>query len=161
MSKSLLIRSIIVGFVLGSVLFGTLVPRIINADSEGPTSLNAVKVAGKSRAKFCGLDKSSYAITKTVKMVITAYTDIPELTDDTPQITASNKQVKYGMVATNIFKFGTKVRIPKVYGDEIFVVEDRMNSKYNGKSYLDIFLPTYKEAKNFGFEITEVQILES
>ncbi|MEK7124711.1 MAG: hypothetical protein AAB877_03480, partial [Patescibacteria group bacterium] len=76
-------------------------------------------------------------------------------------ITASNKQIEDGMVATNILPFGTKIKIPEIYGNKVFVVEDRFHSKFNGKNKFDIYLPTYKEAKEFGAKYTYVEVLES
>jgi len=38
--------------------------------------------------------------------------------------------VRDGVIATNILPFGTKVRIPEIFGDKVFVVEDRMARKH-------------------------------
>ena len=132
-----------IGLVLGTSLYGISKPHIINADFEEQ------------------IFEEQYEVSRTMTMVVTAYTGIPELTDDSPETTASNKKVEYGMVATNILRFGTKVRIPELFGDQIFVVEDRMNKKYNNKSHLDVYLTTYKKAKEFGAKITKIEVLES
>jgi len=95
-----------------------------------------------------------------IKMVITAYSSTVEETDDTPFITASGSTVKDGIVANNLLPFGTKVRMPDIYGDKVFVVEDRMNSR-KSNYHLDIWLPEHQQAKNFGAKITYVEILEN
>lgn len=100
----------------------------------------------------------SYQVKKKVKMVITAYSSTPDQTDSTPFITASGNTVKDGIVANNLLPFGTKVRIPELYGDEIFVVQDRMNQR-KGIYHLDIWFDNQLEAKNFGSELTYVEVL--
>src|SRR3989344_4334376 len=62
-------------------------------------------------------------------VTITAYSSRPEETDSTPFIAASGKRVFDGMVAANWLPLGTKVRIPELYGNKIFVVEDRMHAR--------------------------------
>ena len=96
---------------------------------------------------------------KKVKMVITGYSSTTWQTDDTPFITASGKIVEEGIVANNMLPFGTEIRIPELYGDKIFVVEDRMHPRKNGYQ-LDIWFPEYKQAKNFGAVTTYVEIME-
>ena len=95
-----------------------------------------------------------------VKVVITAYSSTVWQTDDTPFITASGKTVEQGIVANNMLPFGTAIRIPELYGDEIFVVEDRMNQR-KGYYHVDIWFADYEQAKNFGAKNTYIEILES
>jgi len=97
---------------------------------------------------------------KTLKMIITAYSSTPWETDDTPFITASGETVKEGIVANNMLPFGTEIRIPELYGDKIFVVEDRMNWT-KGYYHIDIWFPDYCQAKSFGAKITYIEVLES
>ena len=96
---------------------------------------------------------------KKVKMIITAYSSTIEETDDTPFITASGKTVEDGIVANNLLPFGTEVRIPEIYGDKIFVVEDRMHSK-KGYYHLDIWFADTQQAKDFGAKRVYIEILE-
>jgi len=99
-------------------------------------------------------------VIKTIKMMTTAYSSTPEQTDEDPFITAAGTWVRDGIIANNMLPFGTKVRIPELYGDKIFVVEDRMNRK-KGFYHIDIWFASYSEAKNFGSKIAQVEILES
>ena len=103
---------------------------------------------------------NSPQVTKRVKMIITAYSSTPEETDETPFITASGSQVRDGIVANNKYPFGTRIRIPELYGDKIFVVQDRMNQK-KGNYHLDIWFPSHSEAENFGSDLTYVEILKN
>ena len=93
---------------------------------------------------------------KKVKISMTAYSSTPDQTDSTPFITANGSHVRDGIVAANFLPFGTKVRIPEVFGDKVFSVEDRMNARYYYK--MDVWMPTYEEAKNFGLKYVEVEI---
>jgi len=95
-----------------------------------------------------------------IKMVVTAYSSTPWQTDNSPFVTASGKTVEDGIVANNLLPFGTEVRIPELYGDKIFVVEDRMSWK-KGYYHLDIWFPEYWQAKDFGAKRAYVEILES
>lgn len=92
-------------------------------------------------------------------MVVTAYSSSLWETDDDPNITASGTLVRSGVVANNLLPFDTKVRIPKLYGDRIFIVEDRMNSRKDSYQ-LDIWFPSYWEAKKFGVKTLNVEILD-
>jgi len=94
-----------------------------------------------------------------MKVVITAYSSTTWETDDTPQITAAGTTVRDGIVANNKLPLGTKIKIPELYGDKIFVVEDRM-SREKGKYHVDIWFPSYLEAKFFGAKRTYIEVLE-
>ena len=98
-------------------------------------------------------------VSEKIKMVITAYSSTVEQTDSTPFITASGKRVADGIVANNLLPFGTRIRIPDLYGDKIFVVQDRMH-KRKGDFHLDIWMSTYTKAKNFGAEVAYIEVLQ-
>lgn len=89
--------------------------------------------------------------------VITAYSSTPEETDETPFITASGSYVRFGIVAANWLPIGTTIRIPELYGDQVFVVLDRMNKKHPDK--VDIWLPSKEAALNFGKRLTKVEVI--
>lgn len=95
---------------------------------------------------------------RTMKAVITAYTSTPDQTDSSPFIAASGKRVHDGMIAANGLPFGTIIKIPSLYGDKEFIVEDRMNARY-GLGRMDIWLDTTKkEALKFGVKRVMVEI---
>lgn len=93
----------------------------------------------------------------TLTVMITAYSSTPEETDDTPFITASNTTVRDGIIAANFLPFGTKVKIPSLFGDKIFVVEDRMHPKK--KNFIDIWMPSKYDALQFGAHRAEIAVL--
>lgn len=161
MYKSLLIKSIVTGFISGMILYGILVPQPTHADLQNlSATLEGATLVKNNRLTFCKIDPSSYEVVKTVKMMITAYSSTPDQTDDSPFITASGKHVRDGIIANNMLPFGTKVRIPKLYGDKIFVVEDRMH-KRKGNYHADIWFPERQQAKEFGAKTAIIEILES
>ena len=93
-----------------------------------------------------------------IPVVVTGYSSSPWETDDTPHITASGTMVREGIVATNVLPFGTKIRLPELFGDKMFVVEDRMSFK---KGYqVDIWFPTQWDALNFGVRQTHMEIVQ-
>jgi 3D (Asp-Asp-Asp) domain-containing protein len=98
-------------------------------------------------------------VTRTFNVVITAYSSTVEETDDTPFITASGSWVRDGIIANNMLPFGTKIRIPELYGDKVFVVEDRMNWR-KSNYHIDIWFPSHSEAEEFGAERTYIEVLE-
>jgi len=90
---------------------------------------------------------------------VTAYSSTPDQTDATPFITASGSNVRDGVVACNFLRFGTRIRFPQLYGDKIFIVEDRMAARNSHK--VDIWFASRQEAKEFGLKIAKVEILET
>lgn len=139
-------KSMLIGSLIGITLIGISAPQAVSAEVDG--------------SKFCRVIRSAHEVVDTVKMVVTAYTSSPEETDDTPFITASGKYVKDGIIANNLLPFGTKVRIPELYGDKIFIVEDRMHTR-KGKYQADIWMAEKVKAVNFGAKVVEIEILES
>ncbi|MBU4082896.1 3D domain-containing protein, partial [Patescibacteria group bacterium] len=91
-------------------------------------------------------------------VTVTAYSSTPDQTDSTPFITASGTGVRDGIIACNFLKFGTRVRFPDIYGDKVFVVEDRMALKNNHK--IDIWFETREDAKQFGVQQLKVEVLK-
>lgn len=90
-------------------------------------------------------------------LFITAYSSTPDQTDDTPFITASGSHVRDGVVAANFLPIGTKIRFPTMYGNKVFIVEDRMNSRYTYR--VDIWMRTREEAKQFGLRNLPIEVI--
>lgn len=95
---------------------------------------------------------------KSMKVVLTAYSSTPDQTDDSPFITASNTRVRDGIVAANFLAFGTQIKIPSLFGDKVFTVEDRMARKHSDK--IDIWFSERHLAKKFGVQEAEVIVLQ-
>ncbi len=89
-------------------------------------------------------------------MQVSAYTSRPEETDSTPFITASNTHVHDGTVATNQLPFGTRIKMPELFGDKVFIVEDRMNTRYHNN--VDIWMDDLSMARKFGRKTVKIEI---
>lgn len=102
-------------------------------------------------------DEVSLQVIKTYIVRATAYSSTVDQTDDTPFITASGTHVRDGIIAANFLPFGTTVRIPELYGDKLFVVEDRMNQRYWHN--IDIWFPERSLAKEFGAKKIKIEVV--
>jgi len=93
---------------------------------------------------------------------MTAYNSDPRQTDDSPCITANGFNVcEHGVedtIAANFLKFGTKVMIPELFGDRVFIVRDRMNKRYTDR--VDIWMKDYDDARKFGVKTAEIHVIE-
>jgi 3D (Asp-Asp-Asp) domain-containing protein len=90
------------------------------------------------------VNKQSFA--KQMFVEATAYSSTVAQCDSSPFVTASGTRVHFGTIAANFLPFGTNFKIPELYGDTIFTVEDRMASW----NRVDIWMPSYGEAISFG-----------
>ena len=135
--------------------------KIFSWDNRKPESANTIK-------KIVEEDpKPELKVVKTYNVRATAYSSTPDQTDDTPCHTATNYNVCIGdknVIAANFYinglrvPFGTLVRIPDVYGDKVFVVEDRMNARYTNN--IDIWFPARNLALEFGIQSVTIEIVE-
>lgn len=96
---------------------------------------------------------------RTMNVVVTSYSSSVDETDSTPYVTASGAFVRPGVAASNVLPFGTKFRIPDFFGNTVFTVEDRMNSRYNGKNWIDIWFESKAKAQSFGKQVAEIEII--
>ncbi len=117
-----------------------------------------VDAAGMSTTTVTStVSQAVYTPQNTLSVWVTAYASVPEETDDTPFITASNKHVKDGFLAANFLPFGTKVTIPSLFGDKVFTVEDRMSKRKTG--FVDVWMPSVSDAKDFGIHKAQIVIV--
>jgi len=153
----LLVAAILLASISGFSVLG--ISKAIAKSNQSDTNTTLSTVQGNS-LKAIPISQSPQKVVKKVKMVATAYSSTVWQTDDTPFITASGSTVRDGIVANNMLPFGTEVRIPELYGDKIFIVEDRMHSR-KGKYHVDIWFPDYYQAKEFGAKTIYLEVLSS
>jgi 3D (Asp-Asp-Asp) domain-containing protein len=87
-------------------------------------------------------------------LIFTAYNAMVSQTDDTPNITASNKEIFPGVLALSrelITRYGHGGDIQ--YGDKVWMVvpmqvEDTMNKRWRARG--DVYMMDYDEARRFG-----------
>ena len=149
-----ILRLIIAGIIIGVCLSGIVMPQATNADFAN--TANAAYVAK--------ITNQAQGVIKTIKVVITAYSSSWDETTGIPgvsgTITASGKTVSPEIVANNMLPFGTRIRIPALYGNKIFIVGDRMAS-YKSNYHIDLWMPSKTLAVNFGVKKADIEILEN
>ncbi len=95
-------------------------------------------------------------------IMITAYNSEAGQTDDSPCITANNFNVCASGVedtlAANFLPFGSKVKIPELFGDKVFIVRDRMNKRFSDR--IDIWMIKKPDAIKFGAKIAKIEVLK-
>lgn len=104
----------------------------------------------------------SIKILRTSTHVITAYNSEPGQTDADPCTTANGYNVcqseQEDTIAANFLKFGTKVMIPELFGERIFIVRDRMNKRHANR--VDVWMKDYDDAIHFGVKVAKIQVIE-
>jgi len=95
-------------------------------------------------------------------VVITAYNSEAGQTDNSPCITANGFNVcENGVedtIAANFLPFGSKVKIPGLFGDRVFVVRDRMNKRFSNR--VDVWMIKKPDAVKFGVKVAKIEVLE-
>ena len=145
------------GKILRVLLVGLLLvyPATIQADTAVPHPQSTNLAASAAIAATSALP----AIAPETKTVwVTAYTSDPAETSDHPLITASGGMVYDGEVAANFLPFGTRIQIPSLFGNKVFVVEDRTSAKFSGR--VDIWMSTIGKAIDFGIRHAQIVILD-
>ena len=157
----------LVAFVLVVATY-VLFPKLANADMEfeyiGLSSETVSMIIASMQnvtEDYGRLPVSQEALARrhyTIPM--TAYTSEVGQTDESPCITASGLDVcerdMENVVAANFLPLGTRVKIPELYGDRVFYVEDRMNQRYNYK--MDIWMKDLQDAKTFGVRYVTIEV---
>jgi len=92
-----------------------------------------------------------------IRVPVTAYSSTPDQTDSTPFITANGTNVRPGIVAANFLPFGTMIRLPSHFGNQVFVVQDRMNDRYDRR--VDIWMESRQQAKQWGLRNIPIEVL--
>lgn len=150
------------------------VDPIVAAIIEQQTKQESLEIVTEERTEeaFIGPENTTQEDSEANKVEIrvisssirtmTAYNSLPEQTDATPCITANGfdvcKHWTEDTIAANFLKFGTKVRIPELFGDRIFIVRDRMNARYSDR--VDIWMKDKQDARNFGKRTAKIEIVE-
>ncbi len=101
-------------------------------------------------------------ITRTSTHTMTAYNSEVGQTDNSPCITANGFNVcEHGIedtIAANFLPLGTKVKIPELFGDRVFIVRDRMNKKHPNR--VDVWMKDRHDAVHFGVKVAKIQVLK-
>ena len=106
---------------------------------------------------FLPLEQDEPRVSAERWITATAYSSTRDQTDSSPFVTAWQTPVRDGIVATNFLPKGSMIRFPDIYGDKIFIVEDRMSARYQYR--VDIWMPSREEAIRFGLKYVRLQVL--
>lgn len=161
--KTLIILLISLVLLSGVSIFGwnTLKTEAeFNIGESAAISENLSTVQGNSLLAISDPAGPEWKVIKKLLMIATGYSSTEDQTDSNPFITAAGTWVKDGVIANNYLPFGTKVRLPELYGDKIFVIEDRMSWK-KGNYHIDIWFPNREEALKFGARLVDVLVLSN
>ncbi len=136
---------------------GVLASELYRTSTDGPVQYSLTSVKNDTNNLNPALPISLEKKPRIVRYITaTAYSSTVDQCDDTPFITANGNHVRDGIIAANFLPFGTKVKIPELYGDKIFSVEDRMNSKYHYR--IDVWMPDRESAVVFGSKYIKIEI---
>lgn len=91
---------------------------------------------------------------------VTVYQSVPWETDSDPWTTAAGTRARDGVVAANCLPFGTLIRIPELFGDKVFVVEDRLHPR-KSCYIIDVWREYSPQNKAFGAPKATIEILRT
>lgn len=101
-----------------------------------------------------------YRIRERRRMVLTAYNSDPRQTDDTPWKMADGRLPTPGDAACNGLPIGTRFRIPELFDDFIFTVEDRM-AAYIGGDHVDVWVYHISDAYALHHPTVTIEVLDA
>lgn len=155
-------KEVLSAICLTAVLMGVLITpvqaQVLKTSPEVAAAMSMETTAALNSARAFGrLEASKERVSAyKVKVPATAYNSLPNQTDDTPFLTAAGTHTRHGVIAANFLPLGTRVKIPEIYGDQIFIVEDRMNPRYDKK--IDIWMEDYDDAIAFGLKNVTLEV---
>lgn len=91
-----------------------------------------------------------------ISIIASAYSSTPDQTDGDPYTTAAGTRVRTGIIAANFLPLGTLVRL----NGRLYVVEDRMNSRYSDSWKVDIWMVSTSDAVAFGTQDMILKIVK-
>jgi 3D (Asp-Asp-Asp) domain-containing protein len=134
---------------------------VINTASSTPADTSIQSTVASSTPTSTA-SSTPVKVIRTSSHVITAYNSEVSQTDDDPCTTANGynlcKNNKEDSIAANFLKFGTKVRIPELFGDKVFVVRDRMNARHATR--VDVWMKNHSDAIKFGVKTAKIEVIE-
>ena len=168
------IRKIVIALILAVFIVTGVNPQVASAAMTSRTNTGEVQLAyvssgdtdllGQRIINFRNgiLQKVEPKVVRTYTVVATAYSSTPDQTDDTPCLTANGYDVceanVENIIAANFLKLKTKVRIPDLYGDQIFTVQDRMHPRFDNR--IDLWKTDRARAIEFGKRLVKIEVIE-
>ncbi len=142
------------------ILYNILVPRSTWSQyidlPQGPAESWTVAVEPPSLPT---IEPFEDRVIRNYRSQVTVYHSVPWQTSGDPFITASGTRVHDGTVAANCLPFGTRLRLPEISGDKVYVVEDRLAAD-KSCFIIDIWEDYTLNPPSFGAPITTIEILD-
>ncbi|MFA5130545.1 MAG: hypothetical protein WC477_06580 [Patescibacteria group bacterium] len=158
------VKTVVAVSAIVAVTVASMPIRTANADVSSDSSSTSAAGASDEPGSTAPVDfvlptYDKVTVVKSYQYVpMSAYTSRAQETDSTPFITADGSHVRDGIIAANFLPFGTKVRIPSLFGDKIFEVHDRMNKRYPLK--VDVWMEGLGDALQFGVKYANIEIVK-
>jgi len=144
-------------FLLTAVILWMINPSAVLAEESAKMDAAAAVKAAEVQPV-----QPVYEVVATSQRKITAYNSDSSQTDSTPCLTATDFNLCQhdveDSIAANFLDFGTKVRIPEIFGDRVFVVRDRMSVRYPNR--VDVWLKDRKQAVSFGVQVAKIEVVK-
>ena len=138
------------GLILPPAYFDTTTSSTssVTTTTTSTTATTTTTVRPHTSVSLSAPSLNDVVATTTIQVTITAFSSAPNETDGSPFVTASGACVRDGIVAANFLPFGTLLKLPGLFGDKVFEVEDRMADRFNYR--LDVWMGSKPEAFRFG-----------
>ncbi len=159
-----IIKVILLIFLFEYVFFPT--PLIAESIMDGLENKKITKI--RKNILESGEFENNFPLNKDLEVrsvgyhTMTAYNSEVAQCDSSPCITANGFNVcAHGVedtVAANFLRFGTRVKIPELFGERIFIVRDRMNKRYTSR--VDIWMLDKGDAIEFGRRVAKIEIMK-
>ncbi len=136
------------------VVDGKLVSQTTSGITNYDPTLSASELLNTDYARIPDYTPIFYP-DQIVRVIATAYSSTPGQTDSSPFTTASGTYVHTGTLAANFLPFGTEVEI----AGKVYIVEDRLNARYNSTYIVDIWMASQDQALAHGIRVVEMKII--
>jgi 3D (Asp-Asp-Asp) domain-containing protein len=148
---------VLVPVVVISVALAMMVPHKSVGTGSYPAQIFSTDNVHQASVLYTSASENDPPVLWNTNIMVTSYNSVPWQTDSTPFITASGTRTRDGVLATNYLPIGTQVRFPDLYGNKIFIVEDRMNARYFKRA--DIWAEDIQFSRNFGARYLRMEVL--
>ncbi len=134
----------------------------LSADDNTENAIDFTLVPENTPEVKKPIDSQANTPVSSRKVSMTAYNSEAAQTDGDPCTTANGFNVcKHGIedtVAANFLPMGTKIKIPELFGDRVFVVRDRMSKRFGNR--VDVWMLKKSDALKFGVRHAEIVVVK-
>ena len=144
----------------GDEMYLVATPAVSKVQAQAPTATilqDTFLAAFQTPTNLRTISYVPRVTARTMYVTSTGYTSEVAQTDDSPFITANGEHVYWTGVAANFLPFGTKLKIPEYFGDQVFTVNDRMNKRYWER--VDVWFAAKPDALKWGNRTIKIEIL--